>query len=120
VHPLEHGERRQKPPESPRIQQPLLHHRPLMAINSPPHSSLFGLVSWLLSSRPLAHNVSIAALAAQPLLTHSQWRCEVVIGGVDGWFWMPSLDEWPSSVGFLPFCNFQLRACKKLLPPRRS
>jgi hypothetical protein len=44
----------------------------------------------------------------------------VMVGGVDGWFRTPSLDEWPSSVGFLLFAIFNWELAKIWLLPKWS
>jgi hypothetical protein len=42
-----------------------------------------------------------------------------VVGGVDGWYRTSSVGQMAIKRWIFAFCNFQLRACKKLLPPQQ-
>jgi hypothetical protein len=83
-------------------------------------SSLSGLISRLpLAIQAARPQWSIAVLAVHPLLMRSRW-CGVMVRGIDGWFRMPPLDEWLSSVGFLIFAIFNWELAKSWLPRRGS
>jgi hypothetical protein len=124
LHPLKHRERRQSHQDSPEYSSlrptidPWWPSTHLIARRARSSSHAHA------SCHPTARRrwKSTAALAACcPLLMHPLW-CRVMVGGVDGdgWFRTPSLDEWPSSVGFLHFAIFNWELAKFWLLPKWS